>query len=549
MTYHEKILVNEVNTSFPDVPIHEIISKIDNNGLKCVAIVDQSERLLGIIHDTDLRRALAGEAQKLSTKDLMNQEISFIREDGVSPIATKQVLPVVDNEGRLSHFQYTATEYDLETITKVEKIGVIGLGYVGATLAVTLTNSSFFVVGIEQRIELVNKIKHGDIGFYEDDGDQLLKQALDTGRFEVCQDYSQRDLDIVFITVGTPLDSRGEPNKSYLQNAFSKAVNILRPGGVICLRSTVQVGTCKKLLEENTKTFHELGIHERLYLAMAPERTIEGAAFKELHTNPQLVGTESLVALEKCSNVFERLGIEIISSPRFEEVELAKLVDNTFRDLNFAYANMLALVGHKTGLNATRVIEMVNKNYPRTSVPKPSPGVGGPCLTKDTKILTSSFENFGNTFDILNNARRLNLDILESFLELLLDEIRSFEQEPKRIHILGLAFKGNPRTSDLRDSTSLLAIDFLKDNGVEVLAYDPYVDVSDPLISCPLIDAGQIGVNAQAICILNNNPVFTSLNWSLIATNLSLPILFDGWGVLKRLEIARNFKIYRQLGG
>ena len=136
----------------------------------------------------------------------------------------------------------------IENYSDVKKVGVIGLGYVGATLAITLANRGHRVVGLEHRTSLVETLKMGQLGFFEENGNDLLKQALESGRLAIHEDYQCDDLDVIFITVGTPLDKSNNPDNSYLQKALDKAFKILSFGGLICLRSTVQVGTCTSIL-------------------------------------------------------------------------------------------------------------------------------------------------------------------------------------------------------------------------------------------------------------------------------------------------------------
>ena len=161
----------------------------------------------------------------------------------------------------------------------------------------------------------------------------------------------------------------------------------------------------------------------------------------------------------------------------------------------------------------------------------------------------SSFPKHLSTFGILEEARRVNHEIIYSFIDRLLETLAGLKVKGAVIHVLGLAFKGNPETSDLRDSTTLLAIDYLNKKGVKVLGYDVVVDVNDPLLNCELIDESEIGSGADAICVLNNHASFINLEWEQITSNMNNLVLFDGWGLLDNREIRKHFDFYMRLGG
>jgi len=549
MFHYEKIERSENNTVVSSTNIQNISRKINSNGLRCLAVNDRDGKFIGLIHDTDIRRSLFIN-KEASVDQVINRDAQAIKVGMPVEGLTKPVIPVLNQDSILSHFLVRPNENELAELCAVRKVGVIGLGYVGATLSIALASQGLDVVGIERDSKIVNSINNGVLHFYETDAEKSLASVIKTGAFSAVTHATDSTLDTVFITVGTPLDENKIPKFSDLNDAFKVALKLLKPGGLICLRSTVVVGTCDRLYREYQSHFVSDNLKSRMYLSMAPERTIEGNALNELMENPQIIGSPSQVAVNKTKAIFEYLGVNCLLTPSFKEAELAKLVDNTWRDYQFAYANMFAILSQNNGINIRRVFAMANFQYERTNVPMPSPGVGGPCLTKDTHILVHGFQ-CSQELSLLTAARHMNEVIVDQFIANMIDRVQLLngDEEIKEIHVLGLAFKGEPQTGDLRDSPALRAVRLIKERNIIVKGFDPNVAHTDPALPCPLIYEEEIGENADAVCILNNNTMFQKLDWEKISNRMSKSYVFDGWGILEKSNHLKCFLIYEVLGG
>ena len=185
---------------------------------------------------------------------------------------------------------------------------------------------------------------------------------------------------------------------------------------------------------------------------------------QELRENPQIIGSINQTSFQKASELFSTFTKSIISLPTLESAEFSKLLDNTFRDSIFAYINQMIPLTEKFNIDLCEVVDAVNHGYPRNNIPKPSPGVGGPCLVKDPYLLKYNFDKLKINNILLSGSRKVNENTtkyLYSKLNYSLKKIgKNFNNS--KIFIVGLAFKGNPETSDLRDSTSIDLIKNLK---------------------------------------------------------------------------------------
>ena len=260
------------------------------------------------------------------------------------------------------------TEYD---------IGIVGLGYVGLTLATVLADVGYSVIGVEKRSHLVDLTNGGIPHFSEAGLSDALRRVTATGRLVATEEFGP---DITcgtyIITVGTPLSETGDVRLDMIEAATQQVAGNMPDDALVILRSTVKVETTRKvvapILARTGKRFH---------IAMCPERTLEGRALQELRELPQIIGADNPNASDRAAAVFQRITSTIVTVSTPETAEIVKLVDNTFRDVQFAFANEVARLCDAFGVNAHEVISAGKLGYSRTNVALPGL-VGGPCLEK-----------------------------------------------------------------------------------------------------------------------------------------------------------------------
>lgn len=408
---------------------------------------------------------------------------------------------------------------------------VIGLGYVGLTLGAHLAKSGFMVCGVEIRQFILDDLSEGKAFFLEEGLDTLLKAVIANGNFSFSNQIPAGKQNRTFIiTVGTPLNPDGSANMNYIQRVSEEVRANLKNNDFVILRSTVKIGTTRKVVKS---ILDKAGVNYGL--AFCPERTLEGAALKEIAELPQIIGALTTQDLEKARNFFTRITSSVIQVSSLETAELVKLVDNMQRDVHFAISNEVAKICNDLEVSAHEVINSGKLGYPRTNLAMPGP-VGGPCLEKDSYLLNESM----SWVDSLSlSARRVNESIVKDSLDFLHEILEArLGRDPGsqlRIGILGLAFKGMPPTNDLRGSLGVKVVESLMRRfpGVRLVAFDPLVqskDLGDLNLSLA-DDIKWIFEETNLVIITNNHPEFSGLNLEELSNTMRHNgVIYDLWG-------------------
>ena len=347
-----------------------------------------------------------------------------------------------------------------------DEVVVLGLGFVGLTLSVFLAMNKKRVLGIETDSAVREKLRSKKAHFYERDLDSSLRNVLESGNLNIFKEIpprAQGQNRIYIITVGTPfLD--GEISSIALENALKEIFSDLEDGDCVVTRSTVGIGMATKfIIIPITKMGKDVDV------VVAPERTVEGVALHELSTLPQLIGGNPR-STKRIQEFFNEVGVSTVGLESLEAAEFAKLMSNSFRDLIFGVSNEYAMFADHLGLDFNKILEQSRVGYQRLSgLMKPGP-VAGPCLSKDPKIFFRSGEMSGFNMKITGAARSQNEYLAAHVVENVLNYCA-----PKKIGILGLAFKGEPETNDTRDSFVNLLLEELdfRDYSGDVLIWDP----------------------------------------------------------------------------
>lgn len=369
----------------------------------------------------------------------------------------------------------------------------------------------------------------------------MLSTQLADGRLTIAKSHAEtRDCHVYIIAVSTPLQD-GNPNLSFLKKAIETISNHLRSGDLVILRSTVPVGTCRGLVKETIEACNSLLVGPDIGLVFAPERTIEGRALEELRTLPQIIGGFDHWSVESASRIFSRLTSTVVHMKSLEEAELVKLINNSSRDLSFAFANEIAVICEKYNQNAFRVIEAANLGYPRNHVALPSPGVGGSCLKKDPYFLAALCPS--HLPEIASVGRQINEMMPKRVRQRILDALREMGKtlSQVRIFILGFAFKGDPENTDLRDSPTLQVVESLLGRVDRITGFDPIISretVETLGVDWRFVEEGFS--QADAILFMNNHRDLSKLDVYRLVKTMNLPgVFFDGWHLFNAEEIEK----------
>jgi UDP-N-acetyl-D-mannosaminuronic acid dehydrogenase len=517
-------------------------------------VVDSEGRLLGVVTDGDIRSAILHDmdlntpVSTIMTGDpiavtnhgsLMNMYATVMDmiKGGTRMLdrgAGKVV--VLDESGRVSDVISFLNLWQQADI-KSRKIAVLGLGFVGLTLAVVLADAGFQVLGVEEQAHVVQSLQEGVPHFYESGLANQLR-FLVGNRLKLTTRLENQENDVYIVSVGTPVDEHHQPVLTFVEKATRAIGKVLKAGDLVMLRSTVPVGTtrqyCLHWLEEESG----LQAGRDFSLVFAPERTIAGKAIRELHTLPQIIGSLDSQGSEIAAAIFREITPTIVMLDSLEAAEMVKLVNNSFRDTIFSFANEIALVCEKYNLDAFKIIDAANEGYPRDPVPQPSPGVGGVCLRKDPYLLQSTARAGGVEPRILGNSRLVNEYMPYHVYQKFLSFCRATQRQPgqTRVFVIGFAFKGWPETSDMRDSSTLELIKYLREGGVTISGYDPVIAAEalraiPGVTPCP-VDQGFEG--AECVFVMNNHPSYEDWNLHALLGSMNKPALFfDGWHIFR----------------
>jgi UDP-N-acetyl-D-mannosaminuronic acid dehydrogenase len=431
-------------------------------------------------------------------------------------------------------------------------VGIVGLGYVGLTLATVLAEAGNTVIGVEKRSDLVEMTNQGIPHFTETGLPDALAGVTRSKKLVAAERFDDSfSCDTYIITVGTPLSADGVARVDMIEAAARDIAENMRDGALVILRSTVKVGTTRDvvapILSASGKKFD---------IAMCPERTLEGKALQELRELPQIVGADDPAVADRAGAVFRRLTSSIVQVADIETAEIIKLVSNTFRDVQFAFANEVARVCDAFGVSAHEVISAGKLGYNRTNIPLPGL-VGGPCLEKDPHILMESARTRGVTMEITSAGRLVNERQPEETVQFISSEInrRELASGPLKISLLGMAFKGLPETSDLRGSMSIKVLDALKKAhpNAEIGVYDP---VTTPeVLASEFPDEkvftrfGDAVSGASVVVIANNHPALGTISPRTINEFISPNgFVFDYWNHFSHLPASELGDSYFAVG-
>lgn len=376
----------------------------------------------------------------------------------------------------------TTTYYDrlMDRLTsRTALIGVVGLGYVGLPLAVEHALAGFSVIGLDDNLSKVERVNRGE-NYIPDVDSNTLKALTRDKRLKATGDYQAlTEADVIIICVPTPLTTNKEPDLSYILAVADKVRKIMRPGQLIALESTTYPGTTEEVLQPILET-SGLKIGEEFFLAFSPERVNPGDPVYKTRNTPKLVGGVT----EKCRKVATALYQQSItqvipvSSPRV--AELSKVFENTYRAVNIALVNELALLCDRMQLDVWEVLEAAGTKPFGIQIFQPGPGVGGHCIPLDPFYLSWKAREYDFPTRFIELAGEINLRMPYFVVDKVTRAMNARKKaiNGSKILLLGIAYKKD--IDDERESPALKVFELLEQQGAHVEFHDPYVPVVKP---------------------------------------------------------------------
>ncbi len=399
---------------------------------------------------------------------------------------------------------------------KFGSICVVGLGYIGLPTAAIIASRKHRVIGLDVNQNVVDTINGGRSHIVEPDLDEILRVAVSEGYLTAVTEAEPADA--FLIAVPTPFKNNHEPDVSYIEAAVKAIAPVLQPGNLVILESTSPVGTTQKIsewlaLERPDMTFpHAAGNESDIRVSHCPERVLPGKILQELITNDRVIGGLT----SRCSELSKDL-YEIFVEGQFvftdaQTAEMCKLTENSFRDVNIAFANELSLICDKLGIEVWELIKLANL-HPRVDILQPGPGVGGHCIAVDPWFIIHSAPEEAK---LIKQARLVNDGkptwVMEKVAAAAALLRRRDGLKTIRVACLGLAFK--PDIDDLRESPALDICAMLSEiAAIEVLAVEPHIESLPDSIgrNVKLTSAQQAVAQADVVVLLVDHTAFQDI--------------------------------------
>jgi nucleotide sugar dehydrogenase len=389
------------------------------------------------------------------------------------------------------------------------KLVVVGQGYVGLPLAVRAVEAGFDVVGLDVDVSRIKRLGAAE-SFVEDVDSARLAAALATGRYLPTADYAQAaDFDVCVVCVPTPLRD-GTPDLSYVETAGTALGRYVRPGCTVILESTTYPGTTEELLRPLLEEASGLQSPGDFHLGYSPERIDPGNARWRLENTPKVVSGLDSAALAEVDGFYRRIVERTVPVDSTRVAELTKLIENTFRQVNIALVNELAMIADQLHIDIWAAIDAA-ASKPFGFMPfRPGPGVGGHCLPIDPCYLSWQVKRtLGRQFRFVELANDINHQMPDQVVRRVMEGLnrRGRPVTGSRLLLLGLAYKKN--VADLRDSAAVEIANQLRRLGATVCAVEPHADLRHIPAGITVVDLTEAEIRAaQAVLVLTDHDAF-----------------------------------------
>ena len=349
-------------------------------------------------------------------------------------------------------------------------VGIFGLGHIGLPTAAILANNNIHVLGADVNEETVKNINQGRCNFEEPGLSDLVKNSVQNNYLSATSDleYAAKLCDILIVIVPTPIYEDKKADLSYVISACDSIKKGLKKGNLVIIESTVPpetgINVVKPILEESG-----LKCGEDFYLSYSPERALPNNTIYEMTHNVRIVGGINDKSADLTAQLYSHVTQgDIIKVKNITSAEMVKLMENTYRDVNIALSNELAMICEKIDVDVNEVITAANY-HPRVNIHTPGPGVGGHCIPVDPYFLIETAEKYGGYARLISDSREINNEMPKHVIDLLMN----CKENINTVGILGIAYKGN--VEDIRETPSKKLIELLLEKDFNVVAHDPIV--------------------------------------------------------------------------
>ena len=390
-------------------------------------------------------------------------------------------------------------------------VAVIGLGYIGLPTAALFARSGHRVYGYDANPKLRRSLQRGEIATNESAVRQAVIEALSSGNLHVVDRVPNARAFILCLPTPT---HEGKPDLRYVEAAADAVAAVAEPQSLLVLESTVPPGATERVFE---RALHRAGKSiEDYHIAHCPERVIPGAIIEELRSNARVVGGRTRRDAEIVRDLYASFCEGPIALASTSGAEFVKIVENTFRDVNIAFANELSIIAEELGVDVWETIELANK-HPRVDILSPGPGVGGHCIPVDPQFLSNASPF---VTELIQSARRVNDRMPYHIVHRIAEMVGP--ARGRKIALLGAAYKAD--VDDARESPTARIADLLRERGYTTAVYDPLVTrFVEPLSESLALAAA----DADALVLITPHAAFRSIRPAEMASLMRTARLID----------------------
>jgi UDP-N-acetyl-D-mannosaminuronic acid dehydrogenase len=411
------------------------------------------------------------------------------------------------------------------------QVAVIGLGYIGLPTAAILASHGWDVCGVDVSEEVVETVNAGGVHIEERDLDRLVHEAIESERLTASTEVPSAHF--YMIAVPTPLTDEKTPDISYVEAAARAIASKVQPGACIIVESTSPVGTTERVAQIIAEERPDIAVpvfgsqqEGDIALAYCPERVLPGKIVRELVQNDRVIGGITPACAERASALYSSFveGDCLVTNARVAEA--VKLTENSFRDVNIAFANELSVIADDLGVDIWDVIALANR-HPRVNILQPGPGVGGHCIAVDPWFLVASSPKAARLIRTAREVNDFKATYTERRVRALLDAVPD-----GKVALLGLAFK--PDIDDFRESPALdIALSLAKTRGQRIMVVEPFAEELPKGFAgtgAQLVELDEALATAEVIVVLVDHTAFKHL----LPSDLAGKLVFDTRGMLKK---------------
>jgi len=380
------------------------------------------------------------------------------------------------------------------------RVCVVGLGYIGLPTASVLANKGFEVHGVDIREDVVSTINQGDIHIDEPDLDLLVRSAVNSGNLRAAGEADAAD--VFILCLPTPVRPDHTPDLSFVVQACEAIRPLVREGNLVIIESTIPPRTTDDVVLPAVLP-EGMTVGEDVFVAHCPERVLPGRILLEFVQNDRVVGGVTPACAQRAKEFYQTFVNGSVLATTALAAETTKLVENSYRDVNIAFANELSILCEKLGTDVWEVIELANR-HPRVNILSPGPGVGGHCISVDPWFLVNAAPEHT---PLIRTAREVN-NSKPGYVAARVERLAAQFAQPK-IGCLGLTYKAD--VDDLRESPSIEVVQSLAQRGVgELLVCDPYVN-DKQYSRLPLHPLDYVLEEAQILVLLTDHKQFRDI--------------------------------------